>query len=280
MKSIVSFQQYNFRYAGSTRETLSDINLEITPGEVVVIAGHSGCGKTTLLRSIVGLIPHMYTGELHGSVLVDGLDVSSTPISQLARNVGFVFQNPENQIFMFSVARDVAFGLENLGTPADEIKKRVDWALRLLDIQHLADKAPYELSEGQKQRVAIAGVLSMKPSLLILDEPTSLLDPYTASGLIALVKKLRDELGITVIIVEHRLELLARISSRMIIMNEGRVAVDGPPNEALTSNELEALGVGVPTSTKLHLLLGKTMELGKVSLTVEDLAAKINGKLK
>ncbi|MEM2338632.1 MAG: ATP-binding cassette domain-containing protein [Nitrososphaerales archaeon] len=277
MSDLISVKNYNFTYAGSNKPALIDINFNVKKGEIVVIAGPSGCGKSTLLRSLIGLIPHMYAGKSSGSVIVDGLDVSQTPISELAKRIGFVFQNPENQIFMFSVERDIAFGLENLQLPRDEIQNRVIWACELLGIIDLMKRAPYELSDGQKQRVALAGVLAMKPSILILDEPTSLLDPYTAQELINLVKKLHDELGITILIVEHRLDLLLNIASRIVIMNEGKIVLDGKLDEVLTKKEAMLIGVGIPTIVRLQNLLKEGgLDLGRISLTVVELANKLN----
>ncbi|MCS7116458.1 MAG: ATP-binding cassette domain-containing protein [Nitrososphaerota archaeon] len=277
MSKLISIKDYSFTYAGSSKPALTDVNLDVGEGEMVIIAGPSGCGKSTLLRSLIGLIPHMYSGIRSGSVIVDGLDVSQTPISELAKRIGFVFQNPENQIFMFSVERDVAFGLENLQLPRDEIQERVRWACELLGITDLMERAPYELSDGQKQRVALAGVIAMKPRILILDEPTSLLDPYTARELIDLVKKLHDTLEITVLIVEHRLDLLLNVASRIVVMNEGRIILDGRPEEVLTRKEVMLIGVSVPTIIRLQNLLREAgVNLGRVSLSTIELADRLN----
>jgi energy-coupling factor transporter ATP-binding protein EcfA2 len=273
----ISFDDYSFTYIGSSAPALKKITLDISPREIVIIAGSSGCGKSTLLRSINGLIPHMYNGTSGGSVRVDGVDVAETQIIELAKKVGFVFQNPENQIFMFTVERDIAFGLENLGTAREEIRDRVDWALRLLRIGHLATRAPHELSDGQKQRVALAGVLAMKPTILILDEPTSLLDPSTALELIGIVQTLNRELGITVLIVEHRLDLLAHIASRIVCVDRGEVAFDGPPRSVFKEKDLSIMGIGVPTPTQLYNLMKDDVDLGEPPLTTAELAAKIKG---
>ncbi|MBI2938651.1 MAG: ATP-binding cassette domain-containing protein [Thaumarchaeota archaeon] len=276
----IAFENYSFTYIDSAEPVLRNISLTIHPGELVIIAGSSGCGKSTLLRSINGLIPHMYHGALSGSVRIDGANVAETSIVELAKKVGFVFQNPENQIFMFTVERDIAFGLENLGVPRNEIKDRVTWALQLLGIEHLAARAPHELSDGQKQRVALAGVLAMKPSILILDEPTSLLDPSTALELIEIVKMLNRDLGVTILIVEHRLDLLAQIASRIVCMDQGRVIFDGPPRSILATRDLTLIGIGVPTSTRLYNLLKDGVDLGEPPLTTEELAAQLGEELR
>ncbi len=277
-KPVISVKQYSFTYGGTTRPAVRDANMEIGEGEIVILAGPSGCGKSTLLKSINGLIPHMYAGTRLGQVIVDGLDVEETPVSEVAKKVGFVFQNPENQIFMFSVERDVAFALENLGLSREEIRKRVDWALGLMGITHLSHSAPHELSDGQRQRVALAGVLAMTPKVLILDEPTSLLDPQTARELVRLVKRLHDELGITVLVVEHRLDLLAGIASRVVVMDRGTVVMDGSPKDVLASKEVLAIGIGVPTVVRLYSLLREEgLNLGQPPMQAEELAQTVNG---
>ncbi len=234
---------------------LDSVELQIGEGEIVVIAGRSGSGKSTLLRAINGLIPHQHFGDYSGTVIVDGLKVQTTKMSELATKVGYIFQNPENQIFMFSVERDIAFGLENFAIPTSEIRKKVDWALDILGIRELSLRAPHELSDGQKQRVAIAGSIVMGQKVLILDEPTSLLDPYTARNLIQTIKNLHDDLGITVLIVEHRLDLVSQIANRLVVLDQGRIAYDGEPRKILYSSNLSAYGVTEPTIVRTAKLL-------------------------
>lgn len=253
--SIIQIKNLSFRYAGSSHDILESIDLDIPRGEIVLIAGHSGSGKSTLLRAINGLIPHQHGGEYSGEVTVDGLVVSRTRMSLLATRVGYIFQNPENQIFMFSVERDVAFGLENLGLPTEVVRKRVDWSLGMLKIKQLALRAPHELSDGQKQRVAIAGVVAMQPKILILDEPTSLLDPHTARGLIDSILELRSRMGMTILIVEHRLDLVAKICDRLIVMDKGKIAMSGTPREVLSTEDVSVYGVTEPAIVKLAKML-------------------------
>ncbi len=255
MADILEMSSLSFRYPDSPKKAVSDFDLTVPDGEIVVLAGPSGCGKSTLLRAVNGLIPHMYSGDYSGSVSVGGASVKDSNMRDLAQKVGFLFQNPENQIFMFTVERDVAFGLENLGVPRSEMRARVEEALGLLDISDLALRAPHELSDGQKQRVALAGVLAMRPSLVILDEPTSLLDPKTAADLVGLVARLRKELGTTFLVVEHRLDLLVKVADRMVVMNEGKKVLEGTPREVLFGEEAEAFGVAVPAVTRLQRML-------------------------
>jgi len=255
MSDILEIDGLSFSYPDSPKKAVSEFNLSVPEGEIVVLAGPSGCGKSTLLRAVNGLIPHMYSGEYRGDVRVGGIAVKDSSMKDLAQKVGFLFQNPENQIFMFTVERDIAFGLENLGVPREEMRTRVDEAMRLLEIGDLALRAPHELSDGQKQRVALAGVLAMRPQLVILDEPTSLLDPKTAAELVNLVGKLRKDLGTTFVVVEHRLDLLVKVADRLVVMNEGRKVLEGKPKDVLFGDEAEAYGVAVPSVTKLQRML-------------------------
>ncbi|MDA4111336.1 MAG: ATP-binding cassette domain-containing protein [Thaumarchaeota archaeon] len=270
---LIEIKDLNFKYFGSTTPVLQNVNLTVKNNEIVLIAGHSGSGKSTLLRAINGLIPHQHSGDYSGEVLVDGLKVSETSMSVLALKVGYIFQNPENQIFMFSVERDVAFGLENLALPQAEMRERVDWAMELLQIKSLALRAPHELSDGQKQRVAIAGVLAMKPKILILDEPTSLLDPFTAKSLVNLIRDLRSTLGITVLIVEHRLDLVAKICDRMVVVDKGTVVLEGSPREILSKTDVSLFGVTEPTIVKLSKRL--SLEGEKLALDAQELTTAL-----
>lgn len=249
---ILRFDEFSFKYLGLDSPAVQDVSLSVRKGEIVVLAGASGSGKTTLLRSINGLIPHIYPGEYRGRVTVDGLVVEETPTYELAKRIGFLFQNPENQIFMFTVERDIAFGLENLGVDREEIARRVDWALRLLKIEDLRQRSPSELSDGQKQRVAIAGALVMGPKLLVLDEPTSLLDPRSAYDVVSLVKDLNERLGLTVLLVEHRLELVAPIADQLIILADGRVWAKGEPSEVLSAEGIHEVGLSPPAVVELQ----------------------------
>ncbi len=277
MPEIVRVENLSFRYQDTSKWVLRDFDISAGAEEIIILAGPSGCGKSTLLRSINGLIPHMYTGEYSGDVFVDGKKVKETTMSHLAQQVGLLFQNPENQIFMFSVERDVAFGLENLGVSTTEIRKRVDESMQLLGITHLAQRPPHELSDGQKQRVALAGVIAMRPKLIILDEPTSLLDPRTALELVELIDRLRKEVGITFIVVEHRLDLLVRIADRMVVMSDGRKVLEGRPSEVLADDRAEGYGISIPAISKLRNQLRKDgVAVGAEISSAEELARELN----
>jgi energy-coupling factor transporter ATP-binding protein EcfA2 len=279
LTTLLRVENLSFRYIDTEKWAVEKFDLEIEQGTVTVLAGQSGCGKSTLLRCMNGLIPHMYPGEYLGGITMDGVTVDKTKMGELAQKVGLLFQNPENQIFMFSVERDIAFGLENLGLPREEIRKRVDEVMRLLGITHLALRAPHELSDGQKQRVALAGVIAMRPRLIILDEPTSLLDPQTASELVALVHTLNKDLGITFVIVEHRLELLTPIADRIVVMDRGRKVMEGKPAVVLTDPQAAGYGIAVPPISKLYADLTRDgLPLGSVPNTAHELAEEVNGR--
>jgi energy-coupling factor transporter ATP-binding protein EcfA2 len=248
----------------------------VEKGEFVLITGPSGCGKTTLCRTFNGLIPQFYQGELKGEITVAGLDAAKHPTYEMARYVGLVFQNPENQLFALSVEKDVAFGLENLGYPRDEMRKRVDWALNLTGISDLRDRSPHEMSGGQQQRVAIAAVLAMQPEIIVLDEPTSFLDPLSAQRIFDVIHELNKNLGLTVILVEHRLDLTAKYANHIIIMDQGKVRFDGETRRILSNEETRLIGVGIPKATLLYEMLNKDgANLGTVTPLSSDELAKM-----
>lgn len=229
--------------------------MTVEKGEFAILTGPSGCGKTTLCRCFNGLIPHFYAGELKGDLRVAGLSVSERSTGEMAKHVGLVFQNPENQLFALSVEKDVAFGLENLGMPREQMRERVNWALKMTEIEDLRDRAPHELSGGQQQRVAIASVLAMQPEIIVFDEPTSFLDPLAAQRIFEVISQLNKQLGITVILVEHRLDLAAKYASHVLIMDEGKIVLDGPPRDIFNSERAWLLGVGIPKAVRLWRLL-------------------------
>lgn len=266
-----------YTYPGGSKQSITDVSIKIEKGEFALITGPSGCGKTTLCRCFNGLIPHFYQGEMKGETTVAGMNISEHPIYELAKHVGLVFQNPENQLFALSVEKDVAFGLENLGTQRETMREKVDWALELTRIYDLRERAPYELSGGQQQRVAIASVLAMQPEVMVLDEPTSFLDPLSARRIFEVIHQLNRTLGITVVLVEHRLDLTAKYTNHIIVMNEGRVVLDGDPREVLQSEETRLIGVGIPKATLLYQVLRKSgMKLGgRLPLDSEEMAATL-----
>jgi energy-coupling factor transport system ATP-binding protein len=213
----------SFRYRDRQELAIQNISFEAKPGEILLIAGASGCGKTTLIRCINGLIPRSYKGEMHGKLTVLGEETKDWKLSQISQRIGTVLQDPERQILGTKVLNEVAFGLENLGMPREEIIQRVDEGLSFLRIAHLRDRETFNLSGGEKQKVALAGVLAMRPSILLLDEPLASLDPASAQDTLDTVRQLADE-GMTVLMVEHRVEDVLRIKpERVMFMSEGEI---------------------------------------------------------
>lgn len=224
----VVVENLSFRYRSREELAIRDFNFSVSPGELLLIAGASGCGKTTLARCINGLIPRSYKGDLTGRVLLNGVDYSGQPLSRLSQVVGTVLQDPERQILGTRVINEVAFGLENLGLPREEILQRAGEALEYLKISHLRDRETFSLSGGEKQKVALAGVLAMRPGILLLDEPLASLDPASARESLSLVRRLADE-GMTVLMVEHRVEDVLYIHpDRVMFIQDGAILYLGP----------------------------------------------------
>jgi len=219
----ICVEQLSFRYPGASALALQDINLTVEQGECLAVMGATGAGKTTLCLALVGIVPQFFGGELYGAVRVSGLDTIKHPVSVLAREVGMVFQDPETQLTATSVEHEVAFALENLCVRADEIRTRVDEALQAVGLAGLERKHPHELSGGQKQRLAIAAALALKPRVLVLDEPTSQLDPVGAAEVFAIVRTLNRELGMTVVLASHQSEEVAEFADRVALLAEGRL---------------------------------------------------------
>lgn len=270
---MISIENLTFYYADEKRPALNGIDLEIGDGEFVLVTGASGSGKSSLARCLNGLIPHFYGGRLGGRVTVDGLDVSLHAPKEMASRVGMVFQDPENQLVTADVEREIAFGMENLALPHPEIAKRLEEALDTVGIAALRKRQLHTLSGGEKQKVAIASVLALKPEVLVLDEPTSELDPQGAEEVLATVQRLNDELGMTVVLVEHRLERVVHLVDRLIVLAAGRVIADGSPGQVLERqyDQLRRAGVGIPPLIRLvHGLQERGVRVAGAPLTVKE----------
>jgi energy-coupling factor transporter ATPase len=280
--AIIETKNLTYTYPGAAKQSILDISIKVEKGEFVLITGPSGCGKTTLCRCFNGLVPHFYQGELKGEITVAGEDTLKHHTYEMAKHVGLVFQNPENQLFSLSVEKDVAFGLENMGFPRDEMRTKVDWALNQTGIYDLRERSPHEISGGQQQRVAIASVLAMEPEIIVLDEPTSFLDPLSAEKIFEVIYDLNKKQRITVILVEHRLDLTAKYANHLIVMDEGKVRFEGTPREILSSEETRLVGVGIPKATLLYQLLKKEgLNLGNTTpLSSAELADQLLEALK
>ncbi|MHA1770848.1 MAG: energy-coupling factor ABC transporter ATP-binding protein [Candidatus Thorarchaeota archaeon] len=273
--ALIEWKNFSFKYMGSNVLALRKIDLSIDEGEYVVITGPSGCGKTTLCRTINALVPQFHSGYIGGNVIVDTMNTREHKVADMASTVGLVFQNPANQLVTLSVEKEIAFGPENLGVPPEEIRKRVNDLIRLLDLEHLRDKHPHEMSGGEQQRVALAATLALHPKILVADEPTSNLDPRSAEKILDLIAK-QNRQGMTVIVVEHRLDIVAKDASRIVLMDKGQIVADGPPREILAMDLCEEIGIGVPKAVELYKRLkAHGIELSQVPLTGEELASII-----
>jgi energy-coupling factor transporter ATP-binding protein EcfA2 len=229
-------------------KALDSLSLRLRPGEFALVTGPSGCGKSTLARALAGLIPHASSAEMTGRVVVDGVDTREYPLPILASHVGLVLQNPATQLFCLRVEEEVAFGPRNLGLSAEEVAQQVEWALAAAGLEHLRGRRVNTLSDGEKQRLAIASVLAMGPRTLILDEPTSNQDVAGTRQVLSTLEHLRREEGTTVLVAEHKTGEVGRLADRVLLLERGRLVADGPPEEVFARQEmLRRLGVRQPT---------------------------------
>lgn len=261
-----------FRYPGMSAWALDIPSLEIQQGEFVTVLGPNGAGKTSLSLIANGLIPKSVKGEFEGTVEVFGSGASDRTVAQLSTLVGVVFQEPESQLFCMSVEEEVAFGPENLAVPREEIAERVEWALDLVGLKGLNDRSPFTLSGGQKQRLAIAAALSMKPSMLVLDEPAYALDPVGRVELYAILSGLKARHRMTVVVMERDAEDLVEFTDRFVLMSEGRVVGAGDAREMLRDiDRLKTIGVSPPQMAELSSILSSRMKApGLWFLTVDE----------
>lgn len=250
-----------FRYPGTSTPALDGVSLTIADGEVVGLAGPTGAGKTTLCLALTGLVPHSTGGLLTGSVKLGGRESRDTPLGDLLSPldadralVAVTFQDPESQIVGMTVEEDLAFGAENLGVPREEINRRIDEALAFVRLDGFRESFPYSLSGGQKQRVAIAAAIVMKPRLLLLDEPTSELDPQGRAEIFELIGRLAATGEYAVLVVEHALDDLAAAVDRLVILDKGRIQFDAPPAQVLRDvDRLVEIGVRPPDASVIGL---------------------------
>lgn len=258
----MSIKVENLKYVyskGLPNETvaLDDINFEIEDGQFVGIIGHTGSGKSTLLQQLNGLLK-----PSRGKVIVDGIDITEpgTKMVNIRKKVGLVFQYPEYQLFEESVEKDIAFGPQNLGVKGEQLSETVKWAIETvgLDYEKIKDRSPFELSGGQKRRVAIAGVIAMKPRVLILDEPTAGLDPQAHKDILEAIKNIQKHENIILIFVTHKMEDIQKLADRVLVLDKGKLLLDGKPQEVFSNWEfLRSIGLSVPPITELMKSLQK-----------------------
>ena len=252
-------EDVSYKYPLEDREILKNINLDIKKGEFWAVIGKNGSGKTTLCNVLRRFVPDFYKGELKGRITLEGKELKNYSAKEIVQKVGFVFQNPFTQIsgVKETVFEEIAFGLENLALDAEYIRKRVEETLKLLRIEELRDKNPYELSGGQGQKVALASIIAMDPEIMVIDEPTSQLDPKGTEEIFNILKKE----GKTIILVEHKLELIAEYAEKVMVLDEGEMILSGNTEEVLKNKILMEKEIGIPQYAALAY---KLMEEGKV----------------
>ena len=266
--SLIEVKDLKYRYPGTTELALDGVSFTVEKGEFIGIAGENGAGKSSLSQALLGLIPQFYKGAYGGSVTICGMDARSTPVSELCRHVGLVFQNPFNQLSgaKDTVYDEVGYGLQNLGFPPEEIRTRVESVLRCFGIWEYRDRNPFDLSGGQLQRVAICSVLAMNPDVLILDEPTSQLDPEGSEEVFHTVDEL-TKMGITIIMIEQKIEKLAGYCDRVLLMHQGHVVDYDTPRKIFSREDLYDLGVNPPAYTRFARANALAFEDGTLPVT-------------
>ncbi len=276
---MIDIQELTFTYKDEKEPALRDINLTVPDGAFVGVIGPAGAGKTTLARAISGVVPHHYTGDYYGSVKVNGLDTVDTPLTGLSRLVGTVFQDVDSQIISSVVEDELLYGLENFGVPHEEIPARLDFALGKVGISDLRERNIASLSGGQRQKVAIASVIALRPKVLVLDEPTGELDPVSSRQVFSLLKALHREYGVTVVIVEQKIMLLCEFADYLAVLDQGRIVRQGKTRDVLArADELEALGVNCPRVTLLSRLLSeKTGKALPASVSLDEAEKMVRG---
>lgn len=272
---MIEIKDFTFQYREGDEPILRDINLTIPDGTFVGITGAAGSGKSTLTYAINGIIPHCYPGDFYGSVFVEGLDTVETSLTDISQVVGSVCQDIDSQIVTSVVEDEILYGLENFSIPKDEVMPRLEEALEIMGISDLRDRSVDSLSGGQKQKVAVASILALKPKVLVLDEPTAELDPASSLSVYTLLKEYATKHGVTVIVVEQKIALLSEFADMLLIVDNGTIRFNGSPAEVLEhADELLEIGVNCPRSTTLvNTLKDRGLYLGPTVRNVSEAVA-------
>lgn len=270
----LKLENVNYKYPLEEKNTLKNINIEIKKGEFWAVIGKNGSGKTTLCNILRRFVPDFYKGELTGKITLEGKELKDYSQKEIVQKIGFVFQNPFTQIsgVKNTVFEEIAYGLENLGIEREIIISEVEKILKLLEIEKLRDKNPYNLSGGQKQRVALASIIAMNPDILVIDEPTSQLDPKGTEDIFKIINLMANE-GKTIILVEHKLELIAEYAENILVLDEGEIILSGKANEVLNNKILLEKEIGMTQYSMLAYELEKSgkVELEEIPITKEKI---------
>ena len=268
----LKLENVNYKYPLEEKNTLKNINIEIKKGEFWAVIGKNGSGKTTLCNILRRFVPDFYKGELTGKITLEGKELKDYSQKEIVQKIGFVFQNPFTQIsgVKNTVFEEIAYGLENLGIEREIIISEVEKILKLLEIEKLRDKNPYNLSGGQKQRVALASIIAMNPDILVIDEPTSQLDPKGTEDIFKIINLMANE-GKTIILVEHKLELIAEYAENILVLDEGEIILSGKASEVLNNKILLEKEIGMTQYSMLAYKLEKArkIELEEIPITKE-----------
>jgi len=269
---IVDVDDLWFRYRGSSDWVLKGVNLKVAPGEFIVIMGPSGCGKSTLALALTGAASRLLFGEGKGKVVVDGIDALKAPSYEISQHVGMVLQNPETQLVTMTVREELAFGPENLQLPPSEIGHRIEEVGAKMRLAPLLDRPVNALSGGEKQAVAVASVLSLRPRVVILDEITSMLDPVGMRMITELIERMHEEYKLTILAIDHRVEWASGIADRIVIMNEGKIDLDAPPSEAFKDRKyVRKIGFRAPQVTEVtYRMMDKGRLIPSIPVTLNE----------
>lgn len=274
--SLVELQHINYRYPLTSELTIKDLSLKVEPGEVLGLIGSNGSGKTTICNIMRGFIPAFYKGELEGKVIFEDKPLDTSNLGRLAQKIGYAFQNPFTQItgVKYSVYDEIGYGLENLSVPRKEANEKVEQVIELLNLQKIRNQNPYDLSGGQKQMVALASVIVLDPELIILDEPTSQLDPSSTLAVYNIVKNLKKQ-GKTIIIVDHKVDLLAQICDEIAVIQNGQLVVKGETHHVFSDEKVVAAGGQIPEVSAFYLK--KYPKSKQVPVTVDEAYEMLKG---
>ena len=267
--SLIELQHINYRYPLTSDLTIKDLSLKVGPGEVLGVIGSNGSGKTTVCNIMRGFIPAFYKGELEGKVIFEDKPLDTSNLGRLAQKIGYAFQNPFTQItgVKYTVYDEIGYGLENLSVPREEANKKVEQVIELLNLQKIRNQNPYDLSGGQKQMVALASVIVLDPELIILDEPTSQLDPSSTLAVYNIVKNLKKQ-GKTIIIVDHKVDLLAQVCDEIAVIQDGQLVVKGETHHVFSDEKVVAAGGQIPEVSAFYLK--KFPKSKQVPVTVDE----------
>lgn len=279
MNPVLEMKNVSFKYLIGKEKVFEEISLQIYEGEFVAITGRNGSGKTTLCNILRGFIPHLNQGTLTGDILLRGESIPDMTLGEMADKIGYIFQNPfiQNSGIKETVYEEIGFGLENLGIPRDKMIQKIEETIKLLKIEDLQDKHPAELSGGQRQRVAIASIIAMDPQILIIDEPTSQLDPKGTEEIFEIIKLLKEQ-NKTIILVEHKIDQVAEYADRVIMLDDKKILFDGTTNEILSNEKVMEYGSNLPQVAKLGIRYSKEVKkLEKIPTVLKEAVAIFKG---